>query len=356
MKRVACLAIPLALCLLAQPSRDAYRNAYRAWRQMDPTLEQDAAKGGAGIDQRAQIVASAAAKYEAERTAFLQQRVADTGKTLSRLETAEPSDVPAASPKAQEEYVAADSVAVGRISSALANDPDKGMQPLRLALEREHVALAALDKALTERQRAADAARDATAVAEQARLKALAQFRQMEDGLKTTLQQTSQETALWSEYYRQLSAPPGAASNAPTAASNVPEPGTLRPLVPSITPVPLVRYTGAWTYPSVNGFYHGPQPEFVDLVVHEQNGRADGTLSARFKLSPGTADDPALLFSFSGNFKETRTQVFDLMTNAGAKGTIELIPGPAFNLLEVNFRIESNPGKIAQGNFLLVKK
>ena len=39
-----------------------------------------------------------------------------------------------------------------------------------------------------------------------------------------------------------------------------------------------------------------------------------------------------------------------------AKGKIELIPGPAFNLLEVNLTIEPRPGKVQQANFLLVKK
>ena len=117
--------------------------------------------------------------------------------------------------------------------------------------------------------------------------------------------------------------------------------------------MPLARYTGAWTFPPVNGLFHGPQPEFVDLVVHEQNGRADGTLFGRFKVSSG---DPVLRFDFSGDFRSTRNQVFNVETSDGIKGTIELIPGPAFNLLEINFQIEPKPGKVQQGNMLLVKK
>jgi hypothetical protein len=35
---------------------------------------------------------------------------------------------------------------------------------------------------------------------------------------------------------------------------------------------------------------------------------------------------------------------------------LELIPGPAFNLLEVNFNTGDKPGMIRQGNFLLIKK
>jgi len=102
--------------------------------------------------------------------------------------------------------------------------------------------------------------------------------------------------------------------------------------------------------------YHGPQPEFVDLVVHEQNGHADGTLFGRFKLPAGSKDDPVLRFDFTGEFKATRNQTFALETSDGAKGTLELIPGPAFNLIEVNFQTEAKPGKIRQGNVVMVKK
>jgi hypothetical protein len=39
-----------------------------------------------------------------------------------------------------------------------------------------------------------------------------------------------------------------------------------------------------------------------------------------------------------------------------AASQIELIPGPAFNLLEANLTMERRPGKVQQANFLLVKK
>jgi hypothetical protein len=48
--------------------------------------------------------------------------------------------------------------------------------------------------------------------------------------------------------------------------------------------------------------------------------------------------------------------VFNLVTSDGAKGTIELIPGSAFNLLEVNFQTEPKPGKVRQADVVLVKK
>ena len=84
--------------------------------------------------------------------------------------------------------------------------------------------------------------------------------------------------------------------------------------------------------------------------------KATGSAFARFKLPPGATGDPIVRFDFSGEFQPARRQVFDLVTAEGAKGTVELIPGPAFNLLEVNFQTEMKPGKIRQADVVLVKK
>ncbi len=139
-----------------------------------------------------------------------------------------------------------------------------------------------------------------------------------------------------------------AASNAVPAAPN--------PTVRPVPPVPLVRYVGAWIYPTIGTHYHGMQPESVDLMVREENGQASGTLAARFKLPAGSTDNPAVRFAFAGALGGTRAQKFAVTTASGATGTLELIPGPAFNLLEVNFNIADKPGMIHQGNFLLIKK
>jgi hypothetical protein len=102
--------------------------------------------------------------------------------------------------------------------------------------------------------------------------------------------------------------------------------------------------------------YHGTQPESADLVVREENGQASGTLTARFRLPAGSADNPVVRFDFAGAFGGTRAQRFSITNASGATGTLELIPGPAFNLLEVNFNTGDKPGMIRQGNFLLIKK
>jgi hypothetical protein len=98
------------------------------------------------------------------------------------------------------------------------------------------------------------------------------------------------------------------------------------------------------------------QPESADLVVREENGQASGTLTARFRLPAGSTDNPAVRFDFAGAFGTSRTQRFAVTTGGGTAGTLELIPGPAFNLLEVNFSIGDKPGMIRQGNFLLIKR
>ena len=166
----------------------------------------------------------------------------------------------------------------------------------------------------------------------------------------------------WADYYRTLSAgargvQPGVTGGAtPVTGVRPVNPATPAPSARSITPVPLSRYVGAWTYPLRNTLYKGAEPESIDLVVREQNGQASGTLFARFRLSGGSSDDPTLRFDFAGSFQNARSQSFTLLTSEGAKGTIELIPGPAFNLLEVNFTTEARPGTIRQATFLLVKK
>ena len=49
-------------------------------------------------------------------------------------------------------------------------------------------------------------------------------------------------------------------------------------------------------------------------------------------------------------------QRFAITTSSGLTGTLEMIPGPAFNLLGVNFNIDDKPGTIHQGNFIPIKQ
>ena len=367
--RAAAMILAGALCLFAQTSRDAYRNAYKEWRQMDPDLERDAAVAGAQLEPRARKAAAAAEQYEAARKAFLEQSGQPSARQFAWLETA-PADPPAASARNALSIVEAESKAVQRNMDTFAGDPDPGIQRLRGMLQRESLALTALSNAIAEREKAGDIASAANRALEQTRVRALDEVRAVTTGWKDAVTETGRESAAWAEYYQLLVngaqgiTPAASETPPPTAAARPTEPAprsgervdSPKPSITPITPVPLVRYTGAWTFPLTNGLYHGPQPEFADLVVHEENGRANGTLFARFKPAPGVPDDPVVRFAFSGEFKSARTQVFQLETSDGANGTLELIPGPAFNLIEVNFQIDAKPGKLRQGNMVLVKK
>jgi hypothetical protein len=400
-RRAACLGVVLAVCLFAQSGRDAYRASYRAWREADPMLERDAAAEQSRIADRASREASLVAKYGMERTDYLQQLAAQD-ETSTWLGNPTPVEPPPSSVDGVA-YVRGETALLSRNIDNFANDPDKGIQLLRGELEHERSALTALSEAIAERQKAADAAGAAAAEVEQVRMKALREDRDLAAGLTQMAGQFHQETEAWAGYYRSLeesmrnAAPPSAigpaaetpgnsaeaspgASAAPggavnTAAPNAIAPNTIasntgapnatapraapagsRPIVSSVPSLPLVRYTGAWAFPAVSGLYHGTHPEFIELFVNEENGHVKGTVFGRFKLPPGSTGDPVLRLTFEGDFKNTRNQTFDLQTISGAKGTIELIPGPGFNLLEVNIRTDPKPGQIAQVNALLIKK
>ncbi len=340
-----------ALCLFAQATRDDYRNAYKTWRQSDPNLERDAGTGGAGFASRAQKASGEAAKYESARKVFLQQMADASQRKYGWLETAAPEPP---IPLAQEAqlFVASEIKAVKRNVDVFAGDPDPGIQQLRAMLLRENSALAALSTAITEREKAAAAATTSSAFLERTRSSALDAVHAMIDGWKDQAEQTDRESAAWGEYYALLEKE-GASAPAPVT----PPAATVEtPAEPAATPLALARYIGAWTYPPVNGLYHGLEPEFADLNVQDNGGHASGTFSARFKLGPAATEDPVLTFNFTGEFEDKRIQDLTIQMSDGSKGRLELIPGPAFNLLEINFQIDARPGRIRQGNMVLIKK
>lgn len=345
----------LVVCAFAAVSRDAYREAYRSWREADPNLERDAAAAGPAFRADIDRVASEAAQYIAARAAYLTESAAAQEQALAWLNQ-ERGSGPAASAEAAR-IVTSQIAAVRHSLDTYGNDPDPGIQQVRTMLARENVALVSLATVMADAGTSVEQANAATALEQSARLKALTQVQDSVAAIKQQVAAVKQEGSDWAEYYRKLSDAARAETPAPVtpvpvtpAAAPAPEPA---PPTVSITPVPLARYTGAWVFPASNGLFHGPPPEFIDLVVHEENGRATGTLFARFKV---TGVDPVLRFDFSGPFQKTRNQTFDLQTSDGAKGTIELIPGPAFNLLEINFLTEFKAGKVQKGNAVLVKK
>jgi hypothetical protein len=366
----ACSVLVVAtLCLFAQSSREEYRAAYRAWRDAEPNLELDAVAGGNGLAPRASRAAAEEAKYSAAYSAFLRQLAGEYGPSALSLQTALPAMPPSPAPAAPLlRFVAAGTTSVNANISAFANDTDPAIRPLQQALERERSALSALSSAIVDRQKTEERATLAMNLMEQRRTNAIEQYQAVVTAITASADAVDREAAAWPAYYQKLAeaartplapAAPVLSSTLNTANPANPAPPAAAPAAPPaapITPLPLARYTGAWTYSTVEGMFHGAEPEFAELVVHEQNGRATGTFYARFKLPSGSTGDPQVRFEFSGSFRATRNQTFPLETSDGSKGTIDLIPGNAFNLLEVNFEMPIKPGRIHLGDLLLVKK
>ncbi len=351
MMRRALGILLLACAALAQ------QEARQNWRTTDPDLERDAATAGATLGARADKAAAAAAKYFAAQKSSLESLAADTAQKTSAL--ASLTLAPETSLNL-DTYLAGQNTVLNSSIDTIARDPDRGIQQLRQALERERAAVAALSAGSKDAQKAREAAAQTACSAEQARLRTVELYRKLATGLQQSAQLTEQSGIAWAAYYRSLS--DAVRSAAVPVTSAVPQPNSAPAVVPpaavarSLPPVPLSRYVGAWTYPTVGAHFHGAQPLSAELVVREENGHAGGTLSARFKLPPGNTGDPVVQFDFAGEFQGSRDQTFAVTTSGGAKGTLELIPGPAFNLLEVNFSTDEKPGTIRQANFLLVKK
>jgi len=346
----------LAVLLLASAAL-AQQEARQNWRKTDPNLERDAATAGATLGARADKAAAEAAKYFAAQKASLDSLAKETAQKASAVP---PLNLrPETSPNL-DAYLAGQTTVLSSSIDTIARDPDRGIQQLRQALERERAAVAALSAGSKEAQTAREAVAQTASSAEQARLRAVELYRKLATSLQQSAQLTEQSGTAWAGYYRSLS--DAARSVAVPVTSSVPEPNSPPAVIPpaaaarNVPPVPLSRYVGAWTYPTVGAHFHGAQPLSADLEVHDENGRASGTLSARFKLPPGNTGDPVVQFTFEGALQSSRDQTFAVTTSGGAKGILELIPGPAFNLLEVNFSTDEKPGTIRQANFLLVKK
>jgi hypothetical protein len=346
------LLLCLLVCLFAQTRRSAYQQAFQTWQQTGSNLENDAASAGTGLAPRANRAAAAAAEYGSTRIGFLRAASGDLNQRALAVKAASARPFPDLAPAGDlTQIVSSENKFVTTTIATFATDPDRGIQQLRLALERERAALTALSGAISDRQKAEAKTAQASAALDSARAKAGDEYGKLSFGLAQSAAQVEKESSAWASYYQKLAAASVGSAPGPVSSAVAPvTPGTATP------PVSLARYVGGWMFPSTNGQSHGALPQSVDLTVHEEKGHVTGTLIARFKLPAGSAGDPALRFDFDGQWQATATQTFPLITSDGTKGTIDLIPGPAFNLLEVNFQTEPKPGKIRLGNFILLKK
>ncbi len=358
----AILIVPSPLS--AQQDRAPHQSALRAWRAADPALEKDAATTGPTVADRVQKVAPVAANYAAARKQYFESALEQADR---RAAASTPIAILVDSPGPKQmldSFVASQSKSLTAGLTAIGDDPDTGLVLLRQAMERERAALASLTDGIKSRQAAAEAAAKASANANQAQEKSNEAFRTLAKSFAQSVQAAADLQAGFADYYRMLidgsraaalrdpsPAPVVVTSAAPALrGANTASPAANAP------PVSLSRYLGAWAYSAASPMFHGREPEFVEVAVREDNGRVNGSFYVQFKASGGVAGDRIVRFDFSGPAQNMRNQSFPLETPEGLKGTVELIPGPAFNLLEVTFQIDPKPGKITEGNFILMKK
>ena len=361
------LLLTIAMSAWGQSPRDEYRRNFQAWRQTEPTLESDAATAGGDLAARVQRTSAAARSYVAARIEFLESISREASDQVKRIQELSSQSLVAPSAEIQTTVTgAADTVT--RVADSFGTAADAGIRQLRTALQQERTALDAISQAIANSRRSMAAATIASIDVDTARDELLRAYQGVAAARAQSAEQMRKSGTAWDAYYQALANPPvtGVSSNAiapvkpvaaapkagATPAPAAPDAEVVRP--PTITPLPLLRYTGGWTFPT-NGIFHGTQPDSVDLTVREENGHVTGIFYARFRIAAGAAD-PVVQFNFEGNLTANRNQLFNLRTGEGVAGTIELIPGPAFNLLEVNFQTEMRPNRIRSGNFLLVKK
>ncbi len=357
--------------------RAAYLDAYRVWREADPNLEHDLNTASrSDLISRTQRAGEAAAKYAAARRAYLDALVADARKTVAGLESASINpklDQFTTAATAQREFLAGQSASLAKLIDAYSRDTDRGIVRLRQDLDKEKAALEAIPPILTDEVKSMTELGDMEKRAETSRKNLAAKFQEIQAGLQASADDAAHEAEAWNTYYAKLSdavehpaatpaaeariesAPAGPPVSSPPAPADPTRPEPIRQPTSSAA-ADTDRYLGGWTYPTANPVFFGEEPEFVDLIVREENGVVTGSLYARFKTPPGSTRNPVLRFDFSGKPSNTKTQTFDLVTSDGGKGTIELIPGPAVNLLEVNFHSAPRPDKVYQGDVIVVKK
>lgn len=337
----AAVLFPLVAALFLGAQSQSFRDLYRAWREADPNLELDAATLPAdALASRARKAASLASAYAAAHAAALKAIAGQQAPNQQWLAANHVQPLPSLAPAADEvRFINRETAGVAASISTFANDPDRAIQQLRQSFQREQEALAAIKTAVAARQQAEDKALQSATAAELAREKATQDFAMLPATLNQSADAVNQESAAWANYYSKLAAAAPAPATQPTPAS---------------LSAAATRYAGVWTYNS--GAYFGSQPEMVEFTVREDNGHATGSFNGRFTLPAGSTGDPLLRFEFSGELKPGQKQAFKLTTNDGAAGTIVLTPGLAFNELEISFDTDIKPGKVHQGDMILLKQ
>ncbi len=244
------ITLACGLILLAQTSRDPYRSAYAAWRQADPNLERDSATKQAGFADRIDKVAQAAVTYGQARSAFLR---ASASVNLGSIAQPLKPDLDVLPNRDQRVFVTAETKVVEASIKRFESDKDPGIVQWRQALERERAALGSLGMAITDRQTATEKAAAPLAAAEAGRTEAVSQYSQFNAALTEAAGIMDRETAGWAQYYKALAVLAPIVSVSSSVNPN-PAPVARGPVQgEGVPPVPLIRYTGTWSFPATAG-------------------------------------------------------------------------------------------------------
>jgi hypothetical protein len=353
--QVGMMVCTTAVVLWAQSNREAYRAPFETWQGTEPDLERTAGDPGPDFAAQVQRTSDAATAYLRSRQAFLAEQV----RTEEQARWAgQPfiggREVLATRPEVRSLMNTTTDQLTATITT-FASVRDPAIQQVRQAMERERAALNALNESMNTREATLRELKNKTEDAELLREAVGQGLAIASAGRARIAEHIDRESTAWNAYYKTLVE--GAMSTEPAPGAAGVGAASVKPLAPKPSPagLPLSRYVGGWIFQDKKLFF-GAQPETVELLVREEEGRMSGTLSARFILPAGTSGDPVLKLDFQGLVQQTRNQVFPLRTAEGVGGTIELIPGTAFNLLEVNLQIEPTDNKVRSTNFVLLKR
>jgi hypothetical protein len=357
--RYATLAsLLLVSTLLAQSPRDRYRAPYQAWRQTAPALEQSASAPTTAFAEQVRATSEAAQVFlNARAAAFLDPFPGAAEQAAWGARPLATAEAMLTVPQEVQQMLAVAAAKVGsNINAFSADDKDAAIRRVRQSMERERAALRALTDALAAEKgtlaeliEASDEAEIQRALVGQALITAAGQRMQLAEHVK-------REAIDWAAYYKDLLE--GATANGRISTSSAtPGNGAAPAAAPAkiLRPanngqIQMTRYTGEWIFPS-KGLFYGPTPESVEMAVDEANGTMHGTLTAKFSTPAA-----ALTLEFQGPVQQGKTQTFAVPFSDGTSGTLELIPGTAFNLLEVNFQSAPRAGSVSTANFVLVKR
>lgn len=377
LRYIATMVAVIAVGSMLAQSPASYKESYDAWVRNGAGLERDASIARERLAVRTDRAAAEAVKYETARKAFFEEQRGQILKASDRLQPLSLA-LDVSSDEASADFFTAQDAVLDKSISGFKNDPDDGIQRLRRALDKERNALAAAKSAMEARQFSAGAVHSAEDSVERATETATDATRAIADNFEQAAQIAGGLAEAWPGYYRALSngargitlsdvSPPFAARPAGPATSAEPRPSPTprepapRAPVPAPAPattrptaLPLGRYTGTWQFLKGVSTFTGLPPTAFDVDVKVENGQMSGTVSATFDVLPKA--DPGVKFTFSGPMQPGKEQSFRLETTEGATGTVTLTPASAFNLLEVRFKLENAPGKVAEAGAILIKK